>query len=108
MSLTLRGTLLCLGLALVAGCSDDLAKEGEACSTSAECAPGLLCDSARDPAVCAKTGGPRPDLAGVDLAGIDLSEVDLAGADLAGADLAAPQGDLALADLAQVDMAQGD
>ena len=63
-------------LPLFAACGDDRGQAGDPCTTSAECADGLLCDTALSPPACAKTGGPRPDFAGVDLFGVDLAGAD--------------------------------
>lgn len=57
-----------LALALVgwlAACGErPVRSEGEACFASSECASGLVCDLAADPAVCRTMGsgpGPQPD-----------------------------------------------
>jgi len=60
---------------LCAACGPDLGSAGDPCSTSADCADGLLCDVTRSPPVCASMLDPHPDLAGADLEGLDLSGV---------------------------------
>ena|SRR5579871_3040727 len=80
-------------LLLVAGCDAGLVGEGGECTTSEECASGLLCDFSKTPHVCAKMGSlttdfstPPRDLSIVDLAGADLSaamSMDLASGDVA-------------------------
>jgi hypothetical protein len=89
-----------LGL-VVLSCDAELGNAGDPCTTSTECGPGLLCDSAQEPKVCARMGAPRPDLAGVDQA---QAPVDFAGLDLFGVDLAATEPDLsgAVVDMATI------
>ncbi len=72
---------LALTALLLAGCGDDnLAGVGQPCSSSGECAQGLLCDFGRKPHVCEPQETVKgedlsvpPDLAGDDLAGEDLT-----------------------------------
>ncbi len=90
-----RALLLAGSLAL-AGCGADLGAAGDPCTTSADCGPGLLCDTTQSPAVCAKMLSPHPDLAGQVSDDLSASADDLAGRDLAGADLAHP--DLRMSD----------
>ena len=101
---TLLRLVLSIGALMAAGCGTDPVVEGAQCKTSAQCAAGLLCDTAQRPAVCVTMGGPHPDLATsgptADLAGMAV------GGDMAGADLSAAMTDLsmvALPDLAQRD-----
>jgi hypothetical protein len=58
-------TLALAGLvAFVAGCGgDDLLGEGKPCNTSAECAPGLVCDYGQTPHACAGTLSVGRDMA---------------------------------------------
>ncbi len=57
--------LLTIAFVGLAGCGDRPVKsEGEGCFASSECATGLVCDLAADPAVCRSMGsgpGPQPD-----------------------------------------------
>ncbi len=85
-----------LGAALAA-CVVVVLREGELCKTTAQCGPGLLCDTTQSPPICAGMLSRRPDLAGVDLSGMDLAQSppDFAGVDLFGVDLsAAPPPDM--------------
>ena len=73
---------LVLGLLMCAACSDNLGGVGQQCTTSGDCAPGLLCDFGKKPHVCEPMGEVKPpdmavpvDLAGDDFAGEDLSQM---------------------------------
>ncbi len=74
-------TLLLLLVLGGAGCDDNLAGVGQACSSSGDCAQGLLCDFGRTPHTCQPAGTVHMDLA---------VPGDLAGADFAGEDLSSP------------------
>ena len=50
-------------LVLLAGCGDDLAGVGQPCSSSAECAAGLVSDFGRRDHTCQPTLTVRPDMA---------------------------------------------
>ena len=66
-------------LLLVAACDDDnLAGVGQPCSSSGDCAAGLLCDFGRKPHVCEPAGTVKPP-------DLSVSNDDLAGEDLANA-----------------------
>ena len=58
--------VLATACCLTISCADDLGAAGDLCTTSADCAAGLLCDTAQSPPVCASMSSPRPDLAGVE------------------------------------------
>ena len=94
-----------IALALAA-CDSGLVGEGGECTTSDECAAGLLCDFSKTPHVCAKNGSLTTDLATPPdfRAVVDLAGADFAGADFAGADFAMAPPDLSAA----VDMAAPD
>jgi hypothetical protein len=72
-----RGTMRALVLASLVfvpvACKQSLRAQGEECTTSAECQPTLLCDTALEPPSCQPSGSPRPDLSTEieDLAGRD-------------------------------------
>jgi hypothetical protein len=58
---------LCLGALCLAACSSGgLLAAGAHCSTSEECANGLLCDTSSKPAVCSTMVAHRNDLASPD------------------------------------------
>src|SRR5688572_6827772 len=80
---------LCAALLLAACSANNNRVEGAECVSSTQCAAGLLCDFAKTPHVCAKSGSLRPedmsaeppdmtrppDLAGADLFGVDMTAV---------------------------------
>ena len=70
---------LCFSVLCVAACSSGgLLAQGAHCSTSEECANGLLCDTSQKPAICSTMVKNRNDLASPDdLRGVvqDLSGV---------------------------------
>ncbi len=72
--------LLFLGILLL-GCGDDsLAGIGQPCTSSGDCAAGLLCDFSKKQHTCQPAGQVHPpDLAlPGDMAGADFSVADLA------------------------------
>jgi hypothetical protein len=73
----MRRALLVGLAAAVLGCGDDLLGVGQTCTSSGECADGLLCDFGHHPPVCAPSGTlrdlavPRPRDGSVDLNAVD-------------------------------------
>ena len=59
----MRAVLIALSLCLAAGgCDSTLSGAGGPCSTSEECAAGLLCDFGKKPHVCASMSSVSTDL----------------------------------------------
>jgi hypothetical protein len=72
---------------VLAGCGGSQGAAGDPCTTSADCDPGLLCDTTQSPAICQTMLTPMPDLSGTVAHDLSAAVEDLAGADLTGVDL---------------------